>query len=285
MNKLRLMSIYVQIIESGSITKAADKLGVSKSVVSSALKQLENELNTSLLKRTTRKQMLTSTGERFYHQCALMLEQAESAWIEASESMNTPSGRLSVTAPHALMQSIVIPALTETFNDFSDVTLNLVSDDDHVDIIQQDIDLAIRVGASGDSNLKQRKLGQFSDVLCQSKNNEADITSCQYVAQHWQPAQIHHRELNTEQELTFVPAHRVNTIYDAIRLIERGFGIGLVPEFLVGESMAIKPVAEIEKTKPNPIYSLHPYQAHVPLTVSMAISAIEQRINTLLIDS
>lgn len=65
MNKLRLMSIYVQIIESGSITKAADKLGVSKSVVSSALKQLENELNTILLKRTTRKQTLTSTGERF----------------------------------------------------------------------------------------------------------------------------------------------------------------------------------------------------------------------------
>ncbi len=284
MNKLRLMSIYVQIVESGSITKAADKLDVSKSVISSALKQLEKELNASLLKRTTRKQSLTATGERFYHQCALMLEHAESAWLEASESMNTPSGQLSVTAPHALMQSIVLPALTDTFEGVSNVTLNLISDDNHVDIIQQDIDLAIRVGASANSNLKQRKLGQFCDVLCQSKNGDSDLTSCRYVAQHWQSERIQHRLLSGQREITFVPTHRVNTIYDAISLIERGFGIGLVPEFLLSDNMTIKPVLEVEKTQPNPIYSLHPYQAHVPLTVSMAINAIEQRIHALLVN-
>lgn len=94
MNKLRLMSLFVHIVECGSISKAADKLELSKSVLSSALKQLELELDTCLLKRTTRKQTLTSTGERFYEQCAQMTKQAEAAWLEATELKQVPTGSL-----------------------------------------------------------------------------------------------------------------------------------------------------------------------------------------------
>lgn len=281
MNKLRLMSVFVQVVESGSISKAADKLDVSKSVVSTALKQLEEELDTTLLKRTTRKQTLTSTGEQFYAKCAQMSAIAESAWIEASSSHQEPKGRLTVTAPHALMKSIVLPSLTAKFKDHPQVSLNLIADDKHVDIIQEDVDLAIRIGSSKNSNLKQRKLGEFVDRLCTANAKNTDIRSSPYIAQHWQSEPITHElALDGQNETIHFPiAHRANTVFDVVGLIETGLGIGLVPDFILNENKSLSAISDARPTKVNPIYVLHPYQAHVPLVVTLAIEAIEKTID------
>ncbi|WP_394152395.1 LysR family transcriptional regulator [Vibrio maritimus] len=282
MNKLRLMSVFVQVVESGSISKAADKLDVSKSVVSTALKQLEQELDTTLLKRTTRKQTLTSAGERFYAKCAQMSAIAESAWIEASASLQEPKGRLTVTAPHALMKSIVLPSLTAKFKGHPQVSLNLIADDKHVDLIQDDIDLAIRIGSSKNSNLKQRKLGEFVDLLCSADTNNIDVRASPYIAQHWQSEPITHElEFNGRSEtINFPISHRANTVFDVVSLIETGLGIGLVPDFILNEHKSVTAISDARPTKVNSIYVLHPYQAHVPLVVTLAIEAIEHAINT-----
>lgn len=280
MNKLRLMSLFVHIVECGSISKAADKLELSKSVLSSALKQLEQELDTCLLKRTTRKQALTSAGERFYQQCAQMTKLAEAAWLEAAELKQVPTGKLTVTAPHALMRPIVLPALTNVFSDYPDVHLNLVSDDKHVDIVQQDIDLAVRVGASGDSNIKQRKVGQFCDVLCRAKETHADIEATSYIAQHWQVEPIVHAFSLDEKEhqVQYLVKHRANTVFDVESLLEMGLGFGILPDFMLASNSLLEPVPQAKASKANPIYVLHPYQANVPMAVTLAIKAIEERI-------
>lgn len=285
MNKLRLMSLFVHIVECGSISKAADKLELSKSVLSYALKQLEQELDTCLLKRTTRKQTLTSTGERFYEQCAQMTKQAEAAWLEATELKQVPTGRLTVTAPHALMRSIVLPALTSAFADYSDVQLNLMSDDKHVDIVQQDIDLAVRVGASGDSNIKQRKVGQFCDVLCRAKGAHSDLESAPYIAQHWQLEPVIHAfaPKEPEHQIQYPVKHRANTVFDVASLLEMGLGVGILPDFMLESNSLLEPVPGAKASKVNPIYVLHPYQAHVPMAVTIAIKAIESRIDEVIL--
>lgn len=280
MNKLRLMSIFVHIVEAGSISKAADKLDVSKSVISAALKQLEQELDTCLLKRTTRRQSLTPAGERFYSQCALMTKQAETAWQTATEFQQVPAGKLTVTAPHALMRAIVLPALTNVFNTYPSVHLNLISDDKHIDIMLQDIDLAVRVGASDDSNLKQRKVGKFHDILCQARGLTAQSNTSSYIAQYWQREPIMH-QLSNEQEqqaLEYKVTHRANTIFDVVTMLEMKLGVGLVPSFLLETNPKIEAVPNIAPSKENPIYMIHPYHSHTPLTVMMAIEAIEKRI-------
>ncbi|BCN26447.1 LysR family transcriptional regulator [Vibrio alfacsensis] len=281
MNKLRLMSLFVHVVECGSISRAADKLELSKSVVSSALKQLEQELETCLLKRTTRKQTLTSAGERFYLQCAKMTKQAEMAWLEASEFKQVPAGLLTVTAPHALMRTIILPALTTAFSDFPDVHLNLISDDKHVDIVQQDIDVAVRVGASRDSNLKQRKVGQFCDLLCRARNLSSDLTSTPYIAQHWQTGPIHHLVSHGQDmvEVPFVVKHRSNTVFDVVSLLEMGMGVGVVPDFILKENSKLEAVPDAEPSKVNPIYILHPYHTHLPVAAKIAIEAIEKCIH------
>lgn len=285
MNKLRLMSLFVHIVECGSISKAAEKLELSKSVLSSALKHLEQELDTCLLKRTTRKQALTSAGERFYQQCAQMTKQAEAAWLEAAELKQVPTGKLTVTAPHALMRPIVLPALTNVFSDYPDVHLNLVSDDKHVDIVQQDIDLAVRVGASGDSNIKQRKVGQFCDVLCWAKETHVDIEATSYIAQHWQVEPIVHAFCLDEKEhqVQYLVKHRANTVFDVESLLEMGLGFGILPDFMLASNSLLEPVPQAKASKVNPIYVLHPYQAHVPMAVTLAIKAIEERIEEVIL--
>ncbi|USD61836.1 LysR family transcriptional regulator [Vibrio sp. SCSIO 43140] len=287
MNKLRLMSVFVQVVESGSISKAADKLDVSKSVVSTALKQLEQELYTTLLKRTTRKQTLTSAGERFYAKCAQMSAIAESAWLEASSSLEAPKGRLTVTAPHALMKSIVLPSLTAKFKDHPQVSLNLIADDKHVDIIQDDVDLAIRIGSSKNSNLKQRKLGEFVDLLCSTETKNINVLSTPYIAQHWESEPITHElEVNGQSETIHFPiSHRASTVFDVVSLIETGLGIGLVPDFILNKHKSLSAISDARPTKVNPIYVLHPYQAHVPLVVTLAIEAIEKMISERLTSS
>ncbi|WP_297478616.1 LysR family transcriptional regulator [uncultured Photobacterium sp.] len=283
MNKLRLMSIFVEVVECGSISKAAEKLELSKSVISLALKQLEQELQLCLLKRTTRKQTLTTAGSHFYLQCAQMTQQAEAAWLEASEFTQIPSGTLTVTAPHALMRSIVVPALTMTFNDYAKINLNFISDDEHVDIIQQNIDLAVRVGTSKDSNLKQRKVGQFCDVLCHAKTMTLDIQSAPYIAQHWQIEPVI-QQLFYKQQVKYQIKHRANTLFDVVSLLEMGLGVGVIPDFILKQNRHLQAATDALPSMANPIYVLHPYQTHVPLTVTLAIAAIENKINQIVMN-
>ncbi|MGC9402023.1 LysR family transcriptional regulator [Vibrio genomosp. F10 str. 9ZC157] len=278
--RLRLMSMFVQVVECGSISKAAEKLKLSKSVVSTALKQLEKELEVCLLKRTTRKQTLTPAGERFYLQCAQMAKQAEMAWLEASEFKQVPAGDLTVTAPHALMQSIVLPALTEVFAQHSQVSLNFISDDKHVDIIQQNIDLAVRVNESKSSNLKQRRVGQFQDRLCQSSKLVGSPESSPYIAQHWQADAVVHsfRKNETVHDIEFVIKHRANNVYNVLSMIELGLGVGVIPEFLLDSTELVYPVESAVPLPINSVYVLHPYQAHAPIAINIATQAIEAKM-------
>ena len=278
MNKHRQMTLFMHIVECGSISKAAEKLELSKSVLSHALKQLESELNTTLLKRTTRKQSLTPQGEAFYRRCQAMNEIVDQAWEDIRESQHEPSGSITITAPHALMESVIAPALGESFQQYPKVSLNLIADDHQLDLMQHDIDLAIRVGESNDSNYRQQKIGAFRDVLCCAKGNTPDLNNCAYIANHWQPKQIVHRltypSSQQSLEYRFTTKHRVNTINQVATMISLNMGVGIVPEFLLSNYPSLKPCVPNWQLSATNVYALHPYSNKPPLTVTMAREAI-----------
>ncbi|SKA62604.1 DNA-binding transcriptional regulator, LysR family [Enterovibrio nigricans DSM 22720] len=192
MQNLRQMTVFMNVVESGSITKAAEKLDVSKSVISQSLKQLENELETTLLKRTTRRQALTPSGEQFYKHCCDMHRLAEKAWEEIKTQQTVPKGKIRITAPNALMASLVVPALLDVFSEYRDVELDLVNDDHQLDLMENNIDLAIRAGQSAPSNYKQRRIGEFRDVLCCAKAFSGDFRSTPYIVHQWQQRPVEH---------------------------------------------------------------------------------------------
>ncbi|OCH23457.1 LysR family transcriptional regulator [Aliivibrio sp. 1S128] len=287
MNKLKQMTLFMTIVETGSITKAAEKLELSKSVISQHLKQLEHELAIPLLKRTTRKQSLTASGEHFYLQCCEMYKLAEKAWSDILHQQESPQGRLSVTAPHALMNSIIIPALSSVFNAHKDVELNLIAHDGQLDLMQEEIDLAIRVGESKLSNLKQKRIGTIQDVLCIAKDYPEftidSIEALPYVANHWQSKQISHQLVNITTKnarvINFIAAHQVNTVQNSLALIKNGFGIGLLPEFIYLQHQdELKEVLPTYEMKASNVYVLHPFHGQVPISVRMAIDVIERAL-------
>ncbi|MGF1755479.1 LysR family transcriptional regulator [Vibrio makurazakiensis] len=282
MRKLRQMMVFMQVVESGSITKAADKLDLSKSVVSQHIKQLEADLAVTLLKRTTRKQSLTAEGERFYLHCCTIHKVSEQAWEEMTEQQTIPRGKLKVTAPHALMDSIVAPALVLAFEQYHDVQLELIGHDDQLDLMQEGIDLAIRFGESTVSNLKQRRIGVIQDVLCCLASRKKEITkmsSLPYVANNWQPKHIEHQfmSINDKKEMVFLAdvKHRANTIYTCISLINNGAGVGILPDFVFGKYRdTLTEWLPGYQLAPTPVYVLHPFSGAVPASVKIAIEAL-----------
>ncbi|MER2496009.1 LysR family transcriptional regulator [Vibrio neptunius] len=284
MNKHKQMMIFKAIVEAGSISKAADKLELSKSVLSTHLKQLESELATTLIKRTTRKQSLTPAGERFYQHCITMHDVMSTAWDDIRHLQKQPSGKLSITAPIALMESIVVPALSDAFAPFPDVSLNIVAEDKQLDLMQHDIDLAIRVGESPDSNVKQKRIGQFRDVLCQSAATRHAPETAKYIANHWQPKTITHHLFAADgaksTTLIYTAHHRVNTVSQVASLIRHDMGIGLLPEFMLNQFSDLEPCFKHQQLLSNNVYALHPYSKSPPISVTRAIAVIEQRLKS-----
>ena len=287
MKKLRHMSVFAHIVEAGSITRAAEKLQLSKSVVSQHLKALELDLGVLLIKRSTRKHVLTSAGKGFYESCKEINKITDSAWQLAQESIEVPKGFIKITAPNALMDVVIAPAIGKLLKQYPLLEPELISGDSHLNLMSDNIDLAIRVGRSQASNIKQRRIGEFRDVLCgqhEMLQKEA-IDNVIYIANTWQGKHISHQFSGKESSnmLYEVTAQcRANSFYSCLALIKEGAGIGLIPDFQFNR---IKP--SLRKVFPdyelpiNQVYALYPYDKHLPLSVKVCIEAIENHLTQL----
>ncbi len=275
------MMLFAQIVESGSISAAANHLDLSKAVLSQHLKTLEQQLGVTLLQRTTRRQQLTPAGERFYRHCQAIGQQAQLAWQQAQQSHDEPQGPVRITAPHALMTTIVTPAIGQLIQRYPKLRPQLQISDQQLDLHQQQLDLALRVGPSVDSELSQRRIGQFRDVLCASPKL-ANAEQGRYIANHWQGHTIHHQLRNLHGdtiEFSAEPHCVCDSFHSCLALIEQGVGIGLVPDFVLAQrSDRLQPLFAGYQLPANPIYLLHPYGKQLPSAVSHCIDAIEQQI-------
>lgn len=289
MHKVRHMTIFAQIVESGSITAAAEQLGLSKSVVSQHLKQLENELGTLLLKRSTRRQQLTPVGGVFFEQCQALTKIAGEAWREAQDATNRPSGKVRITAPNALMDNVVAPAIASLTTEFPELQPELLSSDERIDILQNNIDLAFRVGRSPTSNLKQQRIGQFRDVLCCSKQlsqpPSADAELMPYIANQWQGREISHEfsakvvsNQATKPIFSTKPSITANSLYTCVALLRSGAGVAIIPDFMFrqfsNELIEVFPDWQLPE---NPVFALHPFAQYLPLAVRMCLQGVARR--------
>ncbi len=284
MKKLRHMEIFAHIVETGSITRAAESLQLSKSVVSQNLKVLEQNLGVLLIKRSTRKHNLTSAGKAFYESCKAINTMTDLAWNQAQESLEVPTGLIKITAPHALMDVIIAPAIGQLLQKYPLLEAELINSDEHVDLMSEDIDLAIRVGQSKASDIKQRKIGEFRDVLCCSHSLylQENNTDTAYIANTWQPSNINHKFYDAEGNITPFEAKvkcRANSFYSCLALIKEGAGIGLIPDFQFTRMQP--PLYEVFpklQLQQNQVYALHTYNKHLPASVKVCIEAIEDKL-------
>lgn len=162
LNRLRY---FTAVVEAGSFTAAADRLGIAKTVVSHQVAQLEAELSATLLVRNTRKLQLTENGRWFYERASVILREADAAFGEIAQAAAEPTGTLTITAPVEYGQTIVAPTITAFIERFPQMNVELKFTDTLVNLVTANIDVAVRVGWLEDSNHPMRRLGSFRQLV------------------------------------------------------------------------------------------------------------------------
>jgi len=167
-DKLHAMSVFVQIAERGSLTGAAEAIGKSLPSVVRILANLEDTLQARLLNRTTRRLSLTEEGRIYLESCRRILAQIDDAEAAVGQQQTTPSGLINVTAPVRFGELHVAPAINAYLQRYPSVRIRLLLLDRTIDMLEEGIDVAIRIAPLADSSLIARSVGQIRQVVCAS---------------------------------------------------------------------------------------------------------------------
>ena len=287
---LNEMAIFVRVVDSGSFTGAAKYLGLPKSTISRKITQLEERLGVRLLQRTTRSLNLTDTGTVYYNQCSRILSEIEEANLAVTQMQTTPTGTLRLTAPVLFGSAVLASLVSEFIEHHPQLNVELLLSDQQLDLIQDGIDIAFRVGQLEDSSLIGRYLGDVRGILCASP---------EYLAQH--PAPTHpeelqkHQLLNTfqwpqwtvqgpdDKEITIPVKARitVNDFASLFTLTVAGSGIAALPMIIAAPAIragALIPVLTDWPFESAAIHALYPSNRHLSAKVRSFIDFFMSRV-------
>lgn len=168
MDRIEAMSIFVAVAETGSFSSASRKLDLSLATVSRKIADLEGHLKTQLLTRSTRKLAVTEAGQNFLVASRQILEQIEEAERAAAGEFSAPKGDLTITAPVCFGRLHVGPVIHDFLATFPDIDIRLILSDQNLHLIDDHVDLAIRIGALPDSAMMATRLGGVRHMVCGS---------------------------------------------------------------------------------------------------------------------
>jgi DNA-binding transcriptional LysR family regulator len=281
MDRFEAMRTLVAAVDGGSLTAASRTLGVPLPTISRRVSDLEAHLRAQLVVRTSRKLLLTDTGRAFVTTCRRILDELDEAERAATGEYRAPRGDLLLTAPVMFGRLHVEPVVLDFLQAFPDINVRLMLADYVVDLVENHVDLAIRIGHLPDSSLIATKLGEIHWITCASPA---------YLAKHGIPQtlddlQTHHciaferlyatdswsfRNGQETVEVPFRPRFAVNTASGAIDAALAGAGIARILSYQAAEAIAngrlILVLTEFQPA-PLPVHLVHAGQAIMPLKV------------------
>lgn len=159
MDRLDAMQLFVRVADSGSFSKAAIASGVSQSTVSKQVAAIESRLGVQLLRRTTRGLSVTEAGQQYYESILQLIEAVDDAEARVGHAQLAPTGVLRVAISAAFGRFYVLPHLPEFFERYPDVTIDFDISERHANLVEDGIDVAIRIGVLSDSSLVAKRIG------------------------------------------------------------------------------------------------------------------------------
>jgi DNA-binding transcriptional LysR family regulator len=168
MDRFESMSILVTVSEAGSLSAAARRLGTPLATVSRKVSDLETHLKTRLLNRSNRRVTLTDAGQSYVAACKRILEEVGEAERAAAGEYSAPTGDLTITAPIVFGRLHVLPVAVEFLKAYPDIDIRIALADRVVNILEDHVDLAVRIGELPDSSFRARRLGSTRRVVCGS---------------------------------------------------------------------------------------------------------------------
>lgn len=295
MNKLEGMALFVRVAEMGSFSAVAQQKGIARSVVTRQIAQLEKTLGVKLLTRSTRSLALTSAGAAYLEKCRSILDLVEAAETDLSAANQSPRGKIRLSLPLSYGLKRLAPLLLKFAQHYPEVSLEMIYNDRHINLIEEGIDLAIRITRKLTGTDVVRKLGTVRMYV---------VASQDYLAQHGCPR--HPSDLARHECLTYsmggAPESWQFEVQGALadfavgtriranngdvlsKAAAEGMGITCQPDFIVDESLANGSLRKILEAYPIPelgIYAILPSNRQIPYRIRVLLDFLAEAIPTL----
>lgn len=249
-SNLKRLAYFAAVVEAGSFTGAATRLGITKAVISQQVARLEREFRTTLLTRTTRKVVPTDAGRTLHQRCILILKEAGDAFAELAELAAEPSGTLRLTAPLDYGISALVPVIAEFTRRYPQCKVDAVLSDQSLDMTSNQLELAIRVGWLTDLNVQARQIGSFRQMLVVAASwrrhvarlkEPQEVSALPFVANtalrdptHWSFS----RNAAEQQSIAVNPVISLDATLAVRETVRQGAGFSILPDFTVEDDLA-----------------------------------------------
>jgi LysR family transcriptional regulator for bpeEF and oprC len=287
MDKFQAMGLFVRIVDTGGIARAAESLGIPNATATTLIQRLEASLGVKLLNRTTRRVSVTPDGAAYYTRAVAILAEVRDAEEALAQHSSTPRGRVRVDVPTLIARSVIVPALPSFFAQYPDVELALACNERHFDLVAEGIDCALWVGDIGAESLVARRVGFLYFATC-----AAPV----YIHAHGQPSHprdlaqhkcINHFSPRTGDTVEWIfskGAERVRAVFPGnlaledensyVGAAEAGLGIAQMPAFVLKEAMerrALDLVLADWSPEPAPLHVVYPQSRHLSRRVRVFV--------------
>jgi DNA-binding transcriptional LysR family regulator len=265
MDRLEAMSVIIAVAETGSISAASRRLKSPIATVSRNVTEFESRLNAQLFQRTSRRMTLTDAGRSYIEACRRIIEQVEDAERDLSGEYRLPKGDLAVTAPWGLGHTHLLPLAVEFLKTYPDISLRLMLTDRTVNMVDENIDIAIRLGPLPDSSMIATRIGWIRIVVCGSplylethgrpkQLSELRKHDCITIDDHAAPMVWRFMSGNRAKEATIRSRLCVNTSEAAVLAAIDGAGLARVMSYKMDVPMRAGRLAIVlEEFEPEPL--------------------------------
>lgn len=288
---LNRLAVFVAVVESGSLTAAADRLGLAKAMVSAHMRRLEEELGATLLVRTTRTLNLTETGKTFYAASRQILLQADDAVAAASGAATEPRGTLRVTAPVDYGSMVVAPALVTLRRRYPALAVDLICTDGRIDLAAEGVDVAIRLGPLADSTYRVARIGGYTKWLVAAPaflvafgvpRRISDLAGFPFISTSAiaRPQAFDFTgPSGRKQTVHFSQGFAMNTATACRAAALAGGGLAALTDFSIGDDVSAGRLARVLPSWTLPrfdVQAVYPPGRHIPFKVRAFIDAIKE---------
>ncbi|WP_202926317.1 LysR family transcriptional regulator [Pseudoxanthomonas wuyuanensis] len=271
MDHVRLMQVFVAVVEAQGFAPAARKLDLSPASVTRAVVSLEEALGVTLLVRTTRSMRLTEAGSRYFEESRSILQQIEDLNATVADANATPKGSITVTAPVLFGRIAVMPIIVSFLKMHAEVQVTAHFSDRNLNLIDENIDVAVRIGQLPDSGMRSRQVGHVRHVLCASPEylssrgtpaHPAELTVHDVVVAAAMSPRLDWRFGPSQQpiQVKVRPRIVVSSNDAAIVAVSSGFGMARLLSYQIADEVAagrLKIILEDFEEPPLPVHILH----------------------------